>query len=270
MAPGDRWVYRETGEGEPELRVEVTVTDKTKTIANGIEARVVHDVVTKNGQLVEVTDDWYAQDRAGNVWYLGEDTAEYENGKVTTRSGSFEAGVDGAQPGIIMPADPQVGQSYRQEYYAGEAEDAGAVLSLDAQAEVPFGHVGPALMTQDTNPLEPKVYELKFYARDSARSWQSPCPAGATARSCSPTRRASSPPGGGGAGLLDRDRELALDVGAEEVVDRISSPLERVGSLNRYPQLAGVEQPPETLHARRIGRPHHVEAIGASAGGVDG
>jgi hypothetical protein len=166
MAPGDRWVYRETGEGEPELRVEVTVTDKTKTIANGIEARVVHDVVTKNGQLVEVTDDWYAQDRAGNVWYLGEDTAEYENGKVTTRSGSFEAGVDGAQPGIIMPANPRDGLAYRQEYYEGEAEDKAEVLSTDEKAEVPFGYFEGALLTKDLVPLEPKVSEYKLYARD--------------------------------------------------------------------------------------------------------
>jgi hypothetical protein len=166
MAPGSRWVYRETDQEGTVQRVVVTVTDRTKRIANGIEARVVHDVVTEDGEPVEVTDDWYAQDSDGNIWYMGEDTAEYENGNVTTRAGSFEAGVDGAQPGIIMPADPQVGQSYRQEYYAGKAEDAGAVLSLDAQAEVPFGHVGPALMTQDTNPLEPKVYELKIYARD--------------------------------------------------------------------------------------------------------
>jgi hypothetical protein len=166
MAPGDRWVYRETGEGEPELRVEVTVTDKTKTIANGIEARVVHDVVTKNGQLVEVTDDWYAQDRAGNVWYLGEDTAEYENGKVTTRSGSFEAGVDGAQPGIIMPANPRDGLAYRQEYYEGEAEDKAEVLSTDEKAEVPFGYFEGALLTKDLVPLEPKVSEYKLDARD--------------------------------------------------------------------------------------------------------
>ena len=166
MAPGDKWVYRETDEGGTELRVEVTVTDRTRRIANGIEARVVHDVVSEDGQLVEVTDDWYAQDRAGNVWYLGEDTAEYENGKVTTRSGSFEAGVDGAQPGIIMPANPQDGMSYRQEYYEGEAEDKAEVLSTNEQVEVPFGYFKGALLTKDLVPLEPKVSEYKLYARD--------------------------------------------------------------------------------------------------------
>ncbi len=166
MSPGNKWVYRETGAGGPELRVEVTVTDRTRMIANGIQARVVHDVVTENGQLVEVTDDWYAQDSAGNVWYLGEDTAEYENGKVKTRSGSFEAGVDGAQPGIIMPANPQDGMAYRQEYYEGEAEDRAEVLSTDEQVETPFGHFEGALMTKDLVPLEPKVSEYKLYARD--------------------------------------------------------------------------------------------------------
>jgi hypothetical protein len=166
MEPGSRWVYRETDQEGTVQRVVVTVTDRTKQIANGVEARVVHDVVSEDGEPTEITDDWYAQDSEGNIWYMGEDTAEYENGKVVTRAGSFEAGVDGAQPGIIMPADPAVGQSYRQEYYEGKAEDEGAVLSLDAQAEVPAGHFAPTLMTQDTNPLEPKVFELKFYARD--------------------------------------------------------------------------------------------------------
>jgi hypothetical protein len=165
MAPGDKWVYRETDSGT-EQRVEVTVTNQTRQIANGIEARVVHDVVTEDGQLVEVTDDWYAQDKAGNVWYLGEDTAEYENGKVTTRSGSFEAGVDGEQAGVIMPADPQDGMAYRQEYYKGEAEDKAEVLSTDEQVEVPFGYFQGALMTKDLVPLEPKVSEYKLYARD--------------------------------------------------------------------------------------------------------
>lgn len=166
LQPGSKWVYRETdGEGG-EQRVVVTVTGKTKMIANGVEARVVRDVVTDkgSGDPVEITDDWYAQDSDGNLWYMGEKTAEYEDGKVVSRSGSFEAGVDGAEPGVIMPADPEPGQSYRQEYYKGEAEDRGAVLSVDAQAEVPAGHYENAVLTQDTNPLEPKVYELKLYA----------------------------------------------------------------------------------------------------------
>jgi hypothetical protein len=166
MRPGSRWVYRETDKDEV-LKVVVTVTDQTKRIANGIEARVVHDVVSQDGEPVEVTDDWYAQDSDGNVWYLGEDTAEYENGKVVSREGSFEAGVDGAQPGIAVPADPEVGLAYRQEYYAGQAEDKAKVLALDAQASVPFGSFEGVLQTEDTNPLsDPPQVEHKFYARD--------------------------------------------------------------------------------------------------------
>jgi hypothetical protein len=164
MEPGSRWVYRETDSEGAEQRVEVTITRKTKKIANGIEARVVHDVVTEDGEPVEVTDDWYAQDSEGNIWYLGEDTTEYENGKAATTAGSFEAGVDGAEAGIIMPARPEVGMTYRQEYYAGEAEDKGEVVSLDEQAEVPAGHFKNALMTKELNPIEPKVLEFKFYA----------------------------------------------------------------------------------------------------------
>jgi hypothetical protein len=166
MTPGSRWVYRETDK-DAVMRVVVTVTDRTKQIANGIEARVVHDVVSEDGQPVEVTDDWYAQDSEGNVWYLGEDTAEYESGKVVSREGSFEAGVDGAQPGIAVPADPEAGLAYRQEYYAGQAEDKAKVLSLDAQASVPFGTFDGVLQTEDTNPLsDPPQVEHKFYARD--------------------------------------------------------------------------------------------------------
>ena len=165
MRPNRRWVYRETDKDEVK-KVVVTVTDRTKRIANGIEARVVHDVVSQDGR-AEVTDDWYAQDSEGNVWYLGEDTAEYENGKIVSREGSFEAGVDGAQPGIAVPADPEVGLAYRQEYYAGEAEDKAKVLALDAQASVPFGSFEGVLQTEDTNPLDdPPQVEHKFYARD--------------------------------------------------------------------------------------------------------
>jgi hypothetical protein len=125
----------------------------------------VHDVVTEDGVPVEVTDDWYAQDSAGNIWYLGEETTEYENGKPTTTEGSFEAGRDGAQAGIILPAAPKPGMMYRQEYYKGEAEDKGEIISTSEQAEVPFGHFRNVVMTKDTNPLEPKVLEFKFYAR---------------------------------------------------------------------------------------------------------
>lgn len=166
MRPGSRWVYRETDSEGAVQRVEVTVTPKTKRIANGIEARVVRDEVTENGSPVEVTDDWYAQDSAGNVWYLGERTTEYQNGRPTTNAGSFEAGIDGAQPGIAVRAKPEAGMTYRQEYYAGEAEDRAEVVSTNEQAEVPLGHFTEVLMTRDLNPLKPKILEFKFYARD--------------------------------------------------------------------------------------------------------
>ena len=143
MKPGSRWVYRETD-------------------SEGAKQRVV---VTEDGKPVEVTDDWYAQDRAGNIWYLGEDTTEYENGKPVSKQGSFEAGVDGAQPGVIMPARPKVGMRYRQEYYKGHAEDRARIFSRRERAEVPFGFFRQALMTREENPLEPRVLEYKFYAR---------------------------------------------------------------------------------------------------------
>jgi hypothetical protein len=164
MNPGSRWVYRETDASGEAQRVEVTVTDQTRTII-GIQARVVHDkVTTADGALVEDTLDWYAQDAKGNVWYLGEDTKEYENGKVVSTEGSWEAGVDGAQPGILMPADPKRAMEYRQEYYKGQAEDAAQVLSLDMRAKVPAGLFEHVLVTKDYTPLEPKLLEHKFYA----------------------------------------------------------------------------------------------------------
>jgi len=165
MRSGSRWVYRETDAEGARQRVVVTVTHRTRMIANGITARVVHDVVSEDGEPVEVTNDWYAQDRAGRIWYLGEDTTEYENGKPGSTAGSFEAGVDGAQPGVIMPARPKAGQRYREEYYAGHAEDRARVMSLREKAEVPFGFFARTLMTRNTNPLEPRALEYKFYAR---------------------------------------------------------------------------------------------------------
>jgi hypothetical protein len=164
MKPGSRWVYRETDEDGERLRVVVTVSSITKQIANGVTARVVRDTVTQHGELVEDTFDWYAQHTDGTVWYLGEQTAEYEDGGVATRAGSFEAGVDGAMAGVIMPGKPSAGMRYRQEYYQGEAEDNGRVLSTSEMAGVPAGHYTDALLTKDTNTLEPKVLEYKLYA----------------------------------------------------------------------------------------------------------
>jgi hypothetical protein len=163
MAPGSHWIYRESENGDVQ-RVDVTVTDRTKRIA-GIEARVVHDLVTKDGEKVEDTFDWYAQDKDGNLWYLGEDTKEYENGKVTSTEGSWEAGVDGAQAGVVVPAEPKQGLTYREEYYAGHAEDGAEVLGLEGKVQVPFGRFEDALITRNFSSIEPNVQELKFYAR---------------------------------------------------------------------------------------------------------
>ena len=129
MAPGDKWVYEETDTRGNVEEVVVEVTNETKRIANGIEARVIRDTVSENGVPVEITDDWYAQDSEGNIWYLGEYVTNYQNGKVVDHSGSFEAGVDGAEAGVAMPANPEPGMSYRQEYYKGEAEDRGAIIT---------------------------------------------------------------------------------------------------------------------------------------------
>jgi hypothetical protein len=167
MRVGSRWVYRETAPDGTRQRDVVVVLPTTKAIANGIAARVVSDVTTEDGVPVEVTRDYYAQDRCGNVWYLGEATTEYENGKPVSTAGSFEAGVDGAEAGVIVPARPIRGMRFRQEQYAGHAEDRAEIFSLREQVEVPFGHFrrGRVLMTRETNPLEPKVLEYKFYAR---------------------------------------------------------------------------------------------------------
>jgi hypothetical protein len=146
--------------------VEVEVLADTKMIM-GITATVVRDRVFEDCALVEDTLDWYGQDAQGNVWYLGEETAEYENGEITTRAGSWEAGVDGALPGIVMLADPQAGDVYRQEFYEGEAEDVGEVTALTGSVSVPAGEWSglDVLVTEEWTPLEPDVRERKIYAR---------------------------------------------------------------------------------------------------------
>ena len=160
MAPGTTWVYKEGAN----QKVRVSVKQRTRMI-EGIEATVVHDVVSEGRQLVEDTLDWYAQDVCGNVWYLGEKTAEYENGQIVSTAGSWQAGVDGAFAGIAMPADLTVGTTYRQEYYAGEAEDAASVLSIRERVEVPYGRFRNAVLTKDFTPLHPEILEYKLYAK---------------------------------------------------------------------------------------------------------
>jgi hypothetical protein len=162
LEPGT--VIRLRGETEDEVEHEtITVTGRTKSVM-GVATTVVKDVVSVGGEPVEFTYDWYAQDREGNVWYFGENTAEYEDGKVVSREGSWEAGVDGARPGIIMNADPQVTDSYRQEFFKGEAEDMYWVVATQGSVKVPFGRFDDVVHTLEWNPLEPKIIGEKYYA----------------------------------------------------------------------------------------------------------
>jgi hypothetical protein len=163
LVPGTRFVYRGTKDGAA-AEVSVLVTRRTKTIV-GVHAIVVIDRATVGGRPEEKTFDWYAQDKRGNVWYFGENSFNYVNGTWVRNEGSWEAGVDGARPGIVMEARPRVGDTYRQEYYPAHAEDMARVLSRNATVSVPYGRFEHALKTQDWTPLEPGVAEHKFYAR---------------------------------------------------------------------------------------------------------
>ena len=165
MRPGTRWVYRSTDPDGTRQRIVVTVTRHTVTTAAGVRARVVRDTATEDGRVVEDTRDLYAQHRDGTLWYLGERTAEYRDGRVVSTEGSWEAGVDGAQAGVIMPAHPRPGQRYRQEWLAGHAEDEASTLAVGQQAGTPAGHFRDVVMTREVTPLEPDALEFKFYAR---------------------------------------------------------------------------------------------------------
>ncbi len=161
LEPGTTFVYGgKTQEGTE--RIEVTITNDAKRVA-GVECVVVRDKVFLDGGLIEDTFDWYAQDKKGNVWYFGEDTRQYQDGRVASTKGAWEAGVDGARPGVAMRAQPQVGDRYRQEYAPGEAEDMGQVLSLRQRASVPVGTFD-AVVIKNSSRLDPGSSEDKFYA----------------------------------------------------------------------------------------------------------
>ncbi len=162
LTPGTVFTYSgETEDGKEKIVVEVTFD--TKEIL-GVSCIVVRDTVSVDGEMVEDTYDWYVQDKDGNVWYFGEDSTEYENGVPVSKEGSWEAGVDGAKPGIVMMAGPRVGASYRQEYYEGEAEDMAKVLRLNASVSVPWDSYENCLVTKEWTPLERGVIEHKYYA----------------------------------------------------------------------------------------------------------
>jgi hypothetical protein len=165
LPAGARYVYEaQTADGLE--RVVVEVLPETRQVM-GITATIVRDTVTLDGVLVEDTLDWFAQDEDGNVWYLGEAVGNYANGKFVDRAGSWEAGVDGALPGIVMYADPTAltAVPYRQEYYPGEAEDMAEVVDATETVTTPTGTYSQVLRTLETTPLEPDVREHKYYAR---------------------------------------------------------------------------------------------------------
>ena len=178
MAPGSRWVYRETDGKGGVMKVVVTVTDRTKTI-EAIAATVVHDVVSEDGKVVEDMD-WYAQDRWGNVWYLGEDTTEYETARRARRA-SWEAGVDGAQAGQILPIRPRSARPTARSTTPARRRTRARSSASTSTPRCRSAH-SKVLMTKDWTPLEPKLVEHKFYAQGVAGARPSPCPAGPTER----------------------------------------------------------------------------------------
>ncbi|MBU0533148.1 PepSY domain-containing protein [Candidatus Micrarchaeota archaeon] len=164
LTPGETFIYESETEDGLE-RIEVFTTNETRQVL-GVTTIVVWDRVWLDGDLIEDTKDWYAQDSEGNVWYFGEETQELVAGQVVNTKGSWEAGVDGAKPGIIMKANPQINDSYRQEYYQGEAEDMADVLALGESVDVPFGSFTDCLKTSDWTPLDPGNVEHKYYCSE--------------------------------------------------------------------------------------------------------
>jgi hypothetical protein len=165
LHPGDRYAYRGT-EGKVHTRDVMIATYRTRVI-DGVVCRVVFDRVWNNGVLGERTRDFYAQTKAGTVWYFGERTATLDrHGHVISREGSFTSGVDGAEAGVFMKAHPRVGPSYYQEFYPGHALDAFTILRRGAQVAVPLMNTHHALLAEETTALEPGVVDHKYYVRD--------------------------------------------------------------------------------------------------------
>ncbi len=167
LTPGTKWVYQATLKDGTIERNELEVLQEVRNVM-GVQATIVHDVVLVESQLVEETYDWYAQDKDGNVWYLGEDVDNYENGVIANHEGSWEWGVNGALPGVIMWADPSahLNEEYYQEFYAGEAEDKGQVLSVTEKVTIPFGSYENVVKTYDFSTADPDLKENKFYAAE--------------------------------------------------------------------------------------------------------
>ena len=162
LTPGRVMVYGlETEDGEEEI-VEVTVTENSVEIL-GVQCIEVRDIVTVDGEMVEDTRDWYAQDKEGNVWYFGEISLNFEDGQISDLDGSWKAGEDGALPGILIWATPEIGQVYRQEFLLGEAEDYAEVVSLTETVVSNEIEYTDCLQTFEGTPVEPDAAEYKFY-----------------------------------------------------------------------------------------------------------
>lgn len=161
LLPGKKFTYQgQTAEGIE--RVEIEITGATKTVL-GVETLVYSDRVWLDNELVEDTRDYLAQDSVGNVWYFGEDVDNYENGELIDHEGSWLAGVDGAQPGIWFKANPQLGDTYRQEYLEGEAEDQAEVVAINETVSSPIGEFTGCVKTYDWTPLDTDAQEHKYY-----------------------------------------------------------------------------------------------------------
>jgi hypothetical protein len=164
MIPGTTFTYEGKTEKGNE-RNEVTITTKTKKIL-GVTCAVVSGSIYLDDKLAEKTSGWYAEDKNGNIWFFGQDARQYKDGKTAGSGGSWQAGLKGAQPGIIMQARPEIGVSYRQDYYKGKAEDMAQVVSLSETASVPNGDYKDLLLIKTWSALEPTLVENKFYAKD--------------------------------------------------------------------------------------------------------
>jgi hypothetical protein len=173
LKPGTHFRYQGVAEnGKTPQTDDMVVTDRRKQIL-GVSCTVVSDIVSSHGKPIEKTFDWYAQDRAGNVWYMGEDTRELHHGRFVKMSDSWEGGVGGAQPGIIMPGDPRPGDEYRQEYYPGHALDQARVLGSGGPVKVPYGSFKRTLATVETSPkIDPGVSERKYYVAGVGDVWE--------------------------------------------------------------------------------------------------
>ena len=164
LTPGRTLVYTGTKDGQKALNL-VATTSRTKKI-DGVTTRVVEDRLYLSNVLEERTSDYYAQDRCGNVWYFGEDTAELDrHGNIVDTEGTWHAGVDDAQPGVFMQAHPQLGRRFRKEWYEGHAEDVFKVIDRSAAIAVPAGSFRHALRTAERTALEPEVLDNKYYVR---------------------------------------------------------------------------------------------------------